>query len=93
MERITEKILRGTVERLNKLEDKPVEPWSKSEDGSYKANIGNYHLDMAYGGVQLVQHVTLGGGIRVISSGGYMPKRELYYQIHTMFNFIFNQDR
>ena len=46
-----------------------------------KAQIGNYHIDGAYGGVSLHQMVNDGGGIRDVFSCGHVPKRELFDRI------------
>lgn len=78
--RISQHDLEVTVNRLNETADQPLEPWNR-ESGP-KANLGNYHLDGAYGGWQLQQIVSAGGGCKVISEGGYVPKRELFHQIH-----------
>lgn len=81
MYRVTEKQLNEAIKYLNKLMDTPVERHT-FKDGKYRANIGNYHLDCAYGGYMLVQTVTEGGGIRNVSNGGYGTKRELLSFIH-----------
>jgi len=81
--RITQKDLETLTTRINQAANQPVRAWTKGTDGKFAANIGNYHLDYAYGGVKLVQLVNPGGGIRVISSGGYIPKRELYHQLNS----------
>ena len=88
-QRITEKILRGSVESLNLVSGQPVEPYTIGEDGNYHANIGNYHLDQAYGGSQLAQMVNDGGGITTISCGGYVTKRELYNQIQALIKYAY----
>ena len=62
---------------INKAMGTPLTPWRK-ENGKHYANIGNYCLDYAYSGVKLVQMDSDGGGIRVISTGGYGTKRDLY---------------
>lgn len=80
--RVTEKDLNAIVARINRSTKQSEEPYTKQKDGKFKTNIGNYHLDMAYGGIQLVQMVNAGGGIRVISNCGYVSKRELYQQLH-----------
>jgi hypothetical protein len=41
------------------------------------ANVGNYHLSHAYGGVSLHQMSNLGGGVRDVFSCGHVPKRNL----------------
>jgi hypothetical protein len=73
--RITEKMLRSQCDFLNELTDNPLQPYT---DG--KANIGNYHISFAYGGVGLHQTMNTGGGIKAIISG-YTPKRELFNKI------------
>jgi len=78
MERITKKDLEYLVKRINEVKGTPVEEYTKDpETGWYKSNLGNYHLDWAYGGVCLEQTVTEGGGTRIILLG-YGTKRELY---------------
>lgn len=49
-ERITESNLKALVRRINEATGAAIEPYTKQADGRYKANIGNYHLDIAYGG-------------------------------------------
>lgn len=78
MERITEKQLEAVVLRLNKITGNPEHAWTKTATG-IKGNIGNYHLDFAYGYVSLVQMHNEGGGIERILPGG--TKRELYEQM------------
>ena len=77
MTRMTMKYLEARVEYLNKLTDNPLTPWSQNKAGKFRANIGNYHLDGAYGGWQLVQHMNEGGGVTVPLSTGHVSKREL----------------
>lgn len=75
--RINESDLKAVIDRLNRMTDSPMEPYS----GPGKANIGNYHLSCAYGGYALHRMTSTGGGIRDIF-GGHSPKKELYYNIH-----------
>jgi len=77
MDRITQGDLEYLVDRINEVTKSPMEPWTKQEKG-IKANIGNYHLDYAYGGVKLVRMESDGGGISVVSTGGYGTKKDLY---------------
>lgn len=78
--RITEKDLQAMCDRINRMLDKPLDPYARTE-GNSGANIGCYHLSHAYGGVALHQMVNDGGGVRDIF-GGHMPKRELYERMH-----------
>lgn len=77
MQRITQKDLEYLVKRINEITSSPIESYRKREIG-FTANIGNYHLDYAYGGVQLVRMVNENGGIETISRHCHCPKRELY---------------
>ena len=76
MHRITNKQLEALIDRLNTVRKQPLASWTRSDKG-LKANIGNYHIDSAYGGVRLVQHMNDGGGIDVISVDGFGTKRQL----------------
>lgn len=69
--------LENLVKRINRITGNPETPYTKKEDGSFVANIGNYHLSGAYGGYGLHKMVSNGGRIYDIF-GGYMPARELY---------------
>ena len=77
MNRVTAKQLDGAMEWLNQYFELPTESW---KDG--KAQIGNLHLDGAYGGWRIVQHMTDGGGIREISPRG--SRREIFDYAHAM---------
>lgn len=77
MERITKNQLEAVVTRLNLLTKSPGEPWTRTD--RVRANIGNYHLDYAYGSVALARMVNADGGITMIFGRG--TKRELYNQI------------
>ena len=77
MERIIQKDLEYLVGRINEITGSPSKPYTKTETG-FLANIGNYHLDYAYGGVKLSRMVNPGGGITNISDMGFGTKRELY---------------
>lgn len=81
MNRITEKDLQATVDYLNRLTGSPNTPYTRIDDKLH-ANIGNYHLSHAYGGVKLHRMVNEGGGVREPISTGYTNKRDLYNQMH-----------
>lgn len=78
MDRITQKDLEYQVDRINEVTGSPKTSYTKETDGTFHANIGNYHLDYAYGGVKLHRMVNPGGGVTEISNGGYGTKRELW---------------
>ncbi len=77
MTRITQKDLEVLVKHINFKTNSPETPYTK-ENGKLKANIGNYHLNWAYGGVELVRMDNEGGGITVISNIGFASKRDLF---------------
>lgn len=81
MGRITEKMLKARVEWLNEMTNNPTESYVRNGEGRLKAQIGNYHISGAYGGVCLHQMVTDGGGVRDVFSCGHIPKRELFDRI------------
>ena len=72
MARITDKQLDAIAERLNKLTNSPLTPWING-----KAQIGNYHISHAYGGVCLHRMHNEGGGVSSPLSCGHVTKREL----------------
>jgi len=84
MQRVTEKQLESVVHRINIITNSPQTTYTRSITGNYKANIGNYHLDHAYGGVALHRMHSDGGGVEDIF-GGHYSKREL---LNRMFAFI-----
>tara|TARA_R110000868_G_scaffold225009_1_gene477188 strand:- start:3638 stop:3895 length:258 start_codon:yes stop_codon:yes gene_type:complete len=72
MQRITEAHLQAKIDRLNKITGSPAEPYTNG-----KANIGNFHLSHAYGGVCLHRMYNDGGGVSSPLSTGHVSKREL----------------
>ena len=83
MERITQKDLEYLVKRINEVTKSPQIPYTRNgkkgnRHTGFTANVDNYHLDYAYGGVKLVRMVNPGGGITEISRDGFGTKRELY---------------
>lgn len=81
MNRITRKDLQAVVDRLNRLVGASLEAYVKEGD-KYAAQIGNFHISGAYGGVALHRMVNKSGGVSDVFSRGHMPTRELYELIH-----------
>lgn len=77
MNRITEKHLQAVVDRLNRITGSPIAPYI---DG--KAQIGNFHLSHAYGGVCLHRMYNDGGGVSSPLSTGHITKKELAGLLH-----------
>ncbi len=78
MERITNKQLEYLVSEINEKLNRSKESYARDENGRRKANIGNFHLSFAYGGVCLYEMTNEGGGVTTPLVYGHVPKRELY---------------
>ena len=74
--RTTIKTLETLVQWINEKTNQPLEPWTRT-DKKFTANIGNYHLDGAYGGYALYQMTNEGGEVHDVSRIGHVPKKEL----------------
>ena len=75
--RITNAMLDGRVKYLNEVTGNASKPYTNN-GSSHVANIGNYHISSAYGGVELERMYNSGGGITTISHDGYGTKKQLY---------------
>lgn len=73
MKKITEKDLEAVVNRLNNITGNPISSYVNG-----KAQIGNYHLSWAYGGVSLHRMHNEHGGVTTPLNCGHISKRELY---------------
>lgn len=78
MNRITEKMLQARIDYLNKITGNPAAPYAKDETGKMKAQIGNYHLSHAYGGVCVHQMSNEHGGASTPIISYHAPKRECF---------------
>ncbi len=85
--RTTLKTLRALIDHLNNITGNPATPWTR-KDGKFTANIGNYHLDEAYGGVQLNQMDNEGGGVHCPMGQGFDTKRDLEAKLRAFINGI-----
>jgi hypothetical protein len=81
MNRVTEKDLQAIVDCINRITGSPSAPYI---DG--KAQIGNYHLSHAYGGVCLHRMCNDAGGVTSPLSTGHIPKRELAALMYAFIN-------
>ena len=77
MDRITNTQLNAIVDRINRATNSPMTPYTKNADGKHTANIGNYHLDWAYGGVCLQRMDNDAGGVNTPLGIGHVTKRAL----------------
>jgi len=81
MNRVTESQLLSLVARLNNLTGNPVNSYTETES-NFVANVGNFHLSHAYGGVALMQMCNEGGGCSMPLMQGHTTKRDCYDQIY-----------
>jgi hypothetical protein len=79
------KDLEPIVARINRIFKMPATPYTKNAEGKFTANIGNFHLSQAYGGVCLHRMVNEGGGVSDVLQSGHVSKREL---LNRMFAFL-----
>ena len=78
--RYTRKDLDAIVTRINKITKSPLQPYTDRV-----ANVGNYHISGAYGGVALHRMANESGGVTDVLRVGHVPKAEL---ARLMFAFI-----
>lgn len=85
MERISIKAIEARVAYLNQITGNPPAPYTKRPDGTYAANIGNYHVSQAYGGVMVQQMHNDAGGVNTPFMVGHVTRRECFDALN---NFI-----
>jgi len=78
MDRITDKMLDNLALRINKATGSPETAYTRQADGRLRANVGNYHVSHAYGGVCLHRMSNECGGVTCPLDQGHAPKRELW---------------
>ena len=75
------------IDHINEITNSPKTPWTRKEGGG-DANIGNYHLSQAYGGVCLHRMSSAGGGVNTPLSSGHDTKKNLETQLRAFINGI-----
>jgi len=83
-QRTSIKTLEAIVGWINDITDSPSEPYTRDANG-FHANVGNYHLSQAYGGVNLVRMVNDAGGVSEPIGPGHIPKRELEMKLRAFY--------
>lgn len=73
--RTTVNTLNALLREINVAKDMPLKPYTRT-DGKLKANVGNYHLSQAYGGVCVHRMANEHGGCTTPIWHGHIPKRE-----------------
>lgn len=77
-QRITDRNLDEMAHSLNVETNSPTQPYERDASGKLIAQVGNYHIAGAYGGVTLHRMENTSGGISTPLHCGYVTKRELY---------------
>ena len=79
MNRITNRDLELMVNQLNAITDSPLETYSRNQENTRSiANVGNFHISSAYGGVALHRISNPSGSVSTPLGLGHVTKRELY---------------
>ena len=92
--RITQKMLEGKADYLNKITGSPAESYRKDRiTGKYKANIGNYHISYAYGGASLHRMSNEAGGVSTPIGHGHHQARELLNQMEAYIRGLWDSDQ
>lgn len=86
-QRITDKDLDRLAERLNNLTKSPTKPYD-TVDGKMTAQVGNFHISHAYGGVCLHRMSNTSGSVSTPLVSYHQPKRALYDAMHTFMDGI-----
>jgi len=92
-QRINQKDLEILVNKINRLTNSPMSYCDKVIEQPFKANIGHYYLDWAYGGVKLERVHNEQGGCITVSTGGYGTKRALYQWMTAFISGLSNQEQ
>ena len=77
---ITKGQLKWAIMEMNRATNSPVEPYT-TQNGKTVANVGNYHLEEAYGGYNVTRTIGQGDEIHHPFGDDFMPKRELLGRI------------
>jgi len=80
--RVTLSMVLLLVDRLNSLTGSHPDPYSKNDVGTYRPNVGNYHVSRAYGGMALHRMGNEHGGTTDVLRSGHVSARDLYERIH-----------
>jgi hypothetical protein len=78
MDRIRQSDLEYLAGLINQATNSPMETLTRDESGKLTANVGNYYISGAYGGVSLHRNVNLRGACTDVFNCGHVPKRDLY---------------
>lgn len=79
MNRITDKMLETVAGRINQVTNSPTVAWVKNPIGNGNvAQVGHYHIDYTFGGVNLIRMGNVHGGVSCPIGHGSRTKRELF---------------
>jgi hypothetical protein len=81
MNHVSIKALENQIAELNRLAGVDGCKLWTYDGNRFRATVGMYYLDQAYGGCNLAQIVTDGGGITLPLGHGMRTKRELHAEL------------
>jgi len=81
MQKITINQVESLVDQLNQIAGENPQPYDMTGKVGFRANVGTYLIDGAYGGWQLARINNERGGQSQPLGGGYGTKRETYEKI------------
>lgn len=82
-QRITDKDLDNLAQQINVLTKSPTKPYDVDPvTGRNVAQVGNFHVSHAYGGVCLHRMHNTSGGVSCPLVSYHEPKRALYDRMH-----------
>jgi len=71
---------------INEESGSPMTPYTKGKDGKIRANIGNFHLSRAYGGITMHRITDESCGISCPSGfDGHTTKKELELKMRAFY--------
>lgn len=80
--RTTIKNLQNVVDRINRDLGTPDTPYRQIDENHFEANVGNYHLSQAYGGVALHKMANTSGAAEDVFRSGHVSNANLYGLLH-----------
>jgi len=92
-QRITDRDLDNLAKQINDLTKSPAKPYETVDD-KMVAQVGNFHISHAYGGVCLHRMSNTSGGVSCPLVSYHEPKRALYDRMHAFIDGLgFNTER
>lgn len=76
MNRTTRKQLESLATAINQATGSPLEPSTRDGNGTYRSNVGNFHISGAYGGYCLHRMANESGGVTTPLTSYHQPAKD-----------------